>query len=371
MVDVAVVGGGLAGLIHSILMVRKGFSVVLIEKNQYPFQRVCGEYISKEVVPFLQREGLYPYHLEPADIIKFKLSSTEGKSHEVRLPLGGFGVSRQAFDAWLAQKARLEGVELRERTTVTSVRYLEDFMELSFSGEATLQARVVIGAHGKRARLDQSLQRTFMQKRSPFMGIKYHVRTDQVDPHTVELHNFHDGYCGASRVEDDQYNLCYLTTRSNLKSVGSIEEMEVDILGKNPLLDRLLKSSDRIAGPVVINEFTFQSKEPVHEHVLMIGDAAGLITPLCGNGMAMAIHSAFLLAGFTEKFLLKEDYQRVQMERDYARSWKQTFAGRHWAGRQIQRLFFGTPGASRLALGMSKITPLATWLIQCTHGKPF
>ena len=61
--DVIVVGGGLAGLINSILIRKAGFEVTLIERKKYPFHRVCGEYVSNEVIPFLKSEGLFPAEL--------------------------------------------------------------------------------------------------------------------------------------------------------------------------------------------------------------------------------------------------------------------------------------------------------------------
>ena len=75
MKKVIVIGGGLGGLISSILLVRGGYHVTLIEEKKYPFHRVCGEYISNEVIPFLKRNGLYPGELSPCSISKFHLTS--------------------------------------------------------------------------------------------------------------------------------------------------------------------------------------------------------------------------------------------------------------------------------------------------------
>ena len=82
--DIAIIGGGLAGLINAILLRRAGLSVILFEKNQYPFHRVCGEYISNEVIPFLENHALFPTHLMPSAINQLVISSTGG-NHLVRL----------------------------------------------------------------------------------------------------------------------------------------------------------------------------------------------------------------------------------------------------------------------------------------------
>ena len=92
--QVLIVGGGLAGLVASLLLVQKGFPVTLVEKKTYPLHRVCGEYISNEVVDFLKRNELYPLGLDLPQIRKFEFSDTQGKSITMPLDLGGFGISR-------------------------------------------------------------------------------------------------------------------------------------------------------------------------------------------------------------------------------------------------------------------------------------
>ena len=119
--DVIIIGGGLAGLVNSILLARTGLDVLLIEKKSYPFHRVCGEYISNEVVPFLRRNGLYPDHFEPASIKQFSLSAISGKQASVSLSMGGFGISRFQFDQFLYEKALESGVEFALNQSVDHV----------------------------------------------------------------------------------------------------------------------------------------------------------------------------------------------------------------------------------------------------------
>src|SRR5690606_23901235 len=105
-------GGGLAGLIASIRLGRAGFSCLLFEKKIYPFHRVCGEYISNEVLPFLKNEQLFPQAFNLPNINVLQLSSVNGKMTELSLDLGGFGISRYMFDHFLAQEAKRCGVEI-------------------------------------------------------------------------------------------------------------------------------------------------------------------------------------------------------------------------------------------------------------------
>lgn len=78
---------------------------------------------------------------------------------------------------------------------------------------------------------------------------------------------------------------------------ASIDVMEREVLYKNPYLKSIFQNSDFLfKRPITINEISFERKTPVYQHILMTGDAAGMITPLCGNGMAIAIHTAKLCA---------------------------------------------------------------------------
>ena len=368
--DVIVIGGGLAGLINSILLRRAGFQVMLFEEKQYPFQRVCGEYISNEVIPFLKSHNLYPEALDPIQITQFQLSAISGKSLSMPLDLGGFGVSRYQFDAWLAEIARNEGVELIHERVISSQFQGDEFTVVAKSGKEH-SAKMVIGAFGKRSFLDKQMKRPFLDKRSPYVGVKYHLKTDVASSDEIALHNFSNGYCGISRVDDDTYNLCYLSHRSNLKAYGSIPDMEEGVLWKNPHLKKILNHSEFLFDkPEVINEITFEKKEPVFDHMLMSGDSAGMITPLCGNGMAMAIHAAKVSSELVTQFL-KGELTRYQLESAYSISWNQLFAKRLWAGRKIQRLF-GSSFVSNSSVTLGKsFRPFAAFLMKQTHGKPF
>lgn len=370
MQDVIVIGGGLAGLLTSIQLRRHGVSVTLIEKKSYPFHRVCGEYISNEVVPYLRSLGAYPDALQPALVTRFRLSSVNGRVAEMPLDLGGFGISRFAYDHFLSKLAVGNGVTLKEGTEVTALRFDGNLFSVSIpAGE--LSARVVVAAYGKRTRLDQQLHRSFMERRSPYLGVKYHLRYAAWPSDLIALHNFENGYCGISRVEGDTVNLCYLTHRDNLRSHGQISEMEREVLFRNPFIRQIFNEAEFLFDkPETINEISFETKAPVEQHILMAGDAAGMITPLCGNGMAIAIRSSAILSRLVSSFLLGE-ITRDQLEDHYRKAWSNAFSLRLRTGRLVQRLF-GSASASNLAVNLARhVQPVARFLMKQTHGKPF
>ena len=370
-VKVVIVGGGLAGLISAICLNKASIPVVLIEKKQYPFHRVCGEYISNEVVPFLKRMDLFPEHILPSELSTFQLADIKGNTAEVDLPLGGFGISRYHLDDFLYQKAIRQGIEIRTESEVTDINYADHNFEVKLKNDEKLSADFVINAYGKRSKLDKKFNRKFIEKNSPYLGVKYHAYVD-FPKHIIGLYNFPGGYCGVSHVEGNMVNICYLSRRENMKGFSSIPEMEKAILYQNPQLNNILSTAIFLRDkPEVINEISFSQKNSVENHMLMAGDTAGLITPLCGNGMAMAIHGGFLAAGAIQYYAEGKFTNRKQVERYYQKEWRSHFAKRLWVGRKTQGLF-GHQGRSNFAVNLiNKYPELAKKIIQLTHGKIF
>lgn len=364
-----VIGGGVGGLITSIQLVRAGIPCVLIEKKSYPLHRVCGEYVSNEALPFLKRMSLYPEEFCPPQINRFELSSVTGKKALISLDLGGFGISRYAFDHFVYQKALEAGVEFYLNTEVDDIAFTDEKFGIK-TRVKTFEADVVIGAFGKRSKLDVTLNRSFMKQRSPYSGIKYHIKRRH-ENNLIALHNFEGGYCGISNVEDGRTNLCYLTHRENLRRCGSIDVLESEILSKNPLLKSIFSDSEFLFDkPEVINEISFETKNPIENHVLMIGDAAGMITPLCGNGMALAMHSSKIVSDCVISFC-EGKISRQQLEANYSNKWHQKFSHRLWKGRQIQKLF-GNHFLSNVAVNLAlHVKPLANGIVRNTHGEIF
>lgn len=364
---IAIIGGGLGGLVAGNLLSQAGFAVTLFEKKRYPFHRVCGEYVSNEVKNFLIKNKLFP-EIQVPSITKFQYTSVKGKSMEMPLDLGAFGVSRHYFDHFLVEKARNSGVQLQEGLTIVDISKHGESFQIEDNQGHFYEADLVVGAYGKTSRIDKRLDRAFTQKPSPYIGVKYHIKTDFAK-NKIALHNFEGGYCGLSAIEDDKYNLCYLGQRASLKKYGDIPQMEDALLKQNPFLKNVLENSEFLLDqPVVINAFSFAPKKPVEHEVFMIGDAAGLITPLCGNGMALAIHSAKVLSD-----LLIEDHSKGLgfLKEEYTKRWTKLFAQRLWIGRQTQKLF-GSKTSSELAVGLMQKSPwIARKIMANTHGQPF
>ncbi len=372
--DICIIGGGLAGLSLSIQLAKHGYTIALFEKEQYPFHKVCGEYISLESWNFIEELG-YPLSGASLPLIeRLIVSSPNGNQLKQRLPLGGFGISRYKIDDGLKEIALANKITVFENCKVNEVQFTNDTFQLQTT-KGSFTCRVCCGSFGKRSNIDVKWNRNFINNKTTklnnYIGVKYHVKTN-LPADTIALHNFRNGYCGISKIEDDKYCLCYLTNAENLKTNNnSIAEMERNVLWQNPHLKNIFNNSEILyQSPVTISQISFAKKSQVENHVLLIGDAAGMITPLCGNGMSMALHGSKIAAGFVHDFL-QEKTDRQNMENNYSLEWKKAFGNRLKAGRLIQRMF-GKIWVTNLFVAILKRTPFITkQLIKQTHGDPF
>lgn len=372
--DSAIVGGGLAGLSLSILLAKSDYQVILFEKEKYPFHKVCGEYISLESWKFIENLGLNLSELNLPIIKKLIVSSPNGNVLNAKLDLGGFGISRYFLDNELKKIAEKNGVIVLEKTKVNDAIYKNNAFTIKYNVEE-ITSSVLAGSFGKRSNLDVKWHRNFINQKpgklNNYVGVKYHIKYD-FPADTIALHNFKNGYCGISKIENNNYCLCYLTTAQNLKdNHNSIKEMEENVLYQNPFLKKIFLESDFLfPEPVTISQISFDKKNQVENHILMLGDAAGMITPLCGNGMSMAFHSAKIAFENINLFLSK-NILRNEMEQKYSEEWRTLFSKRLRNGRMIQKLF-GKMWLTNVFIGMIKYFPfIVNRIIKATHGKEF
>ena len=367
--EVIIIGGGLAGLTAAIHLLKNGLQVTVIEKNDYPKHKVCGEYISNEVVPYFNWLNLNLEELQPTTITKLTFSTVAGKSITTALPLGGFGVSRYALDAFLYQKAVANGCEIIKET-VDNVVFAADAFTITTANATEFNSKIVLGAFGKRSGIDQKMERDFIKQKSPWLAVKGHYKGFFPDD-VVGLHNFKGGYCGVSKVENNVINICYLADYETFKNYKNLEEYQNKVVLKNPNLKAIVSNMTLLFDkPITISQISFEKKDAVENHILMIGDSAGLIHPLCGNGMAMAIHSAKIASELVTKFANHEICSRRVLEEKYTEEWNYNFKKRVKTGRLLATLL-QKPKLSEVLLRILIVFPfLLSIVINKTHGKP-
>lgn len=366
--DVIIVGGGLAGLSSAIHLSKTDLSILLIEKNDYPKHKVCGEYVSNEVLPYLEFLNIDVFKLGAKKINKFQLSTIKNKLISATLPMGGFGISRYCLDDALVKKAIENKVEILQ-DAVENIEFYDEIFSVETKNNKTYQSKIVIGAFGKRSNLDIQLKRQFITSKSPYLAVKTHVK-GHFPEDLVALHNFEGGYCGVSKIETDHINLCYITNYKQFKKYKNIEEFQEKVLFKNHFLKQIFSETTSVfEQPLTISQISFEEKKPIENHIIMCGDTAALIHPLCGNGMSMAFKSAQLASTLIIKFFNKEIEDRAALEKQYLREWNTTFKLRLKTGRIVAGLFNKPMLSEVLMRGLKWMPNILPHIIKRTHGK--
>lgn len=370
--DCAVIGGGLSGLCLSIQLAQEGFTVIVFEKNSYPAHKVCGEYISMESWDFLTRLGVPLESMNLPVIDQLGVSSPGGYVLNHTLKLGGFGISRYTLEEILSKIAVERGVTLLENCRVNGLTNNGLDLREIHTTKGIYSSRIICGSYGKYAPsfVEGSVPKSGAD-RTNYIGVKYHVKAD-LPENRIELHNFKDGYCGISKVDGDKYCLCYLTTAQNLLESGKeIRRMEEQILYQNRFLKKYFTTYEFIdRNPLVISNIGFAAKVAAVDGMFLLGDAAGTISPLCGNGMSMGMRASQLLAAELFAFLNEQQSYQETLE-NYRLHWEDAFQSRITVGSYIQSMF-GKKIITEVALRCLNTLPGVTnMLVGLTHGSPF
>lgn len=367
--NVIIIGGGLAGLINAVHLAKNGLQVLLIEKYAYPRHKVCGEYISNEVLPYLKSLGFDPFDYGAKNITDFTLSTPGSRSVSIKLPLGGFSISRYCIDSELAKLAKQYGATIRH-ATVKDIQFENEQFEVLTNQKERFTSELVIGAFGKRSNIDVKMKRDFISRPSPFLGVKAHYKGDFPEE-AVGLHNFKGGYCGISKVENDHINLCYLADFKSFKKFKNIEDFQKHVVSQNAFLRHAFENYElAFEKPLSISQVSFASKKPVENHMLMCGDSAGMIHPLAGNGMSMAIRAAQMASQQILRFMSGKIDSRAGLEKAYSRLWKKEFGTRLKTGHIIARLFRMGIFSELIMIFLKTFPFILPQIIKKTHGKP-
>ena len=346
--DIAIIGGGPAGSTVAIHLARAGMRVGLFEKKTFPRDVLCGEFLSKEVIESLNKLGLCQkfLSLDPNKIYSFRFIDEDSSELETQLPFEAYSMKRSVFDNFLLEEAKKAGAKIFQPIEVKEIEKQRGSFRVKVLGSKKyieeISSNFVIAAYGKQNILDKKLNRSFINVKSHLNGIKFHLDKRYLQSFSegeIQIYTSEGIYCGLNTVSKNEVTLCFLEDRESYSDTA--RNHLIWLMKKNKKFSELftedfvhLITSDLQAYGT--GNVFFGKRELVKDGIFMIGDAAGVIAPLAGDGIGMAMESADLISNIlVESF--KNNIDREVLERQYITQWNDHFNVRLFSAGIVQK----------------------------------
>ncbi|MDQ2824711.1 MAG: NAD(P)/FAD-dependent oxidoreductase [Verrucomicrobiota bacterium] len=318
-VDVAIVGGGPAGSTCAAFCAAAGLRTVLLEREKFPREKVCGDCLNPACWPVLRR-------LEVAERVRAlphgKLDAVEfiaigGRKVHVDLPPGDeVAIKRSLFDDLLLNRARELGVDVHDAAIVTAMRRSASQNWKIDIVTQVITARFVVAADGRNstvARLCDLFPKSVHER----VALQSHIDLPPDFGNRVVLQFLPQGYSGQAPVNESELNLCLVA-----------KPRDIDALKVWAMNEFVIPANQRWR---TITPLTRAPLPPAHENLFLIGDAARVVEPFTGEGIYYALRSGELAAGAIARIVRGVDRQLVSREFTHAHAGM--YRGRLWINR--------------------------------------
>src|SRR5438874_196547 len=319
--DVAIIGGGPAGSTCAAVCAEAGLRAILIEREKFPREKVCGDCLNPACWAVLRRMEIFERirALPHGKLDRVEFIAIHGRKVTVDLPSGDeseIAIKRSLFDNLLLERAREVGAEIREQSIVTALnKSAADNWKIDIVSQ-TFGARFLVGADGRNstvARLCNLLPRPERER----VALQAHIPLPRNFGNRIVLQFLPEGYSGQAPVNENELNLCLVGTPPTISSLRQWAERHFEIAADQPW---------RTITPLM--------RSPVpcaHDGLFFIGDAARVVEPFTGEGIYYALRSGELAAKAITEINRGKDRQSAL--REFTRACAQMYRGRLWINR--------------------------------------
>jgi geranylgeranyl reductase family protein len=338
--DVIVVGAGPAGSIAAYECTKRGLTTLLLEKSLIPREKPCGGAVMYRGIRILR--GHLPRNLVEQKIYGLRFALPNGaKSEFISDKMIGITVFRDRFDEYLAKRAVDAGSELLENTPVIHASTSNDSALVRLKDGREFRSNFLIGADGVNSIVSRSLglrpQRKDLTKVGLGMESDFYVGTDGVNqamngnPSVLEI-----------IPAEDRISYGWVFPKREHLAIG-VAGSGVHMRALRPTFDRFYKSLEQKIGiPLTLKKrrTSFLGGDGlgsvnVVDRAILVGDAAGFVDPMMGEGIAYAMQSSIFAADVIDSAIEEGKYDSAQLSEYHTlcrKEFSANFQMAAWAG---------------------------------------
>jgi flavin-dependent dehydrogenase len=351
--DLIVVGAGPAGSACAITAARAAAKVLLLEKDYFPRQKVCGEFVSPESLGMLHG-FLEDDRFQSCPRVVSSRIFLDNKTLVIPVSPAAQSIPRFDLDPALFAAAQSAGATACEGVSVVEVK--QDMIFYVRTAENTYSARAVVNATGRWSKLTQF----DVAGKEKWIGLKAHF-TEPSPPQTVDLYFFSGGYCGVTPVGTNSVNACAMVRADAAHTLQ-------DVFTKEPHLYQRSRAWQPLFAAVTTSPLYFREPETESDGMFLAGDAAGFIDPFAGDGISLALQSGTLAAQSIVP-LLRGTTSLELARQQYRAAYHKRFAPAFRNAGRLRGALAAPRWVRNAALGFAAIPGVGKMLIKATRAR--
>jgi flavin-dependent dehydrogenase len=346
--DIIIIGGGPAGSTAAALLAQQSraaghpLSIALFEGKSFPREKVCGEFMGTRLRPVLRRLNLLEEFDRRAGPPITRVVAHSGQTSIVgELPSDADGawpraVSRADLDAMLLQRAADSGATVFQSCHVSEITGNADEGFVVSTPHGKIHARTVILAHGLAQRPSLAPDETTSPLRREYISYKAHFANSFLPENAIAIGGAHGIYAGLVKSNGDRSSLAFVIRRSRAKRFGPSGDAQLAaLLRENAGFSGMLRSAPQITPWMTSGPLEPGIRTQYHDGRFFVGNAAGEVHALVGEGITLAMRSAALLADTLIQTGLTNLHRAGAL---YTHAWRKQFIPRYAAAQLFANL---------------------------------